>query len=353
MIGKIITITLAILMNCSVSAANISELLPDEKNTVEIFQKFSPKVVYVHRFSLLKSAFLSHKYQQSGAGSGIIWDNKGRIVTNFHVVNGAQRLAVSIGPLTVPAKVIGSDPKKDLAVLQITNGDILKQLKGFIPFQLVYSRDLLVGEKAIAIGNPFGLDHSLSVGVISALGRHIPGAGGFIIDNMIQTDAAINPGNSGGPLLDSKGRLLGLNTIIYSHSGSSAGIGFAVPSEYIERIVPQLIQHGRVMLPGIGVLGMKDNLAASWGVKQGVLIAKVLPGTPAAHAGLRATHKTAAGKTALGDIILAINNHPIRNYDALYYGLAGVKVGDNIILAVKRENKVMHIKIKTMDISVY
>ena len=229
---------------------------------------------------------MNHSYERmqipAGAGSGIIWDAEGHIVTNYHVINGADNLAISIGKLTVPAKVIGAEPRKDIAVLAIKSPKALELLKSYVSFELAHTNELMVGQKTIAIGNPFGLDHSLSVGVISALGRQVPGAGGVTIREMIQTDTSINPGNSGGPLLDSKGRLIGLNTAIYSNSGSSAGVGFAVPADDIARIVPQIIKNGRVVLSGIGIHWVGPNISKRLGIKKGILVGDVLPHTPAA-----------------------------------------------------------------------
>lgn len=351
--SKCVLLLAFLLFSMTGFAIKLDDLLPNERNTVEIFQKFSKKVVYVHRIATVRTGLRAKKHVDAGAGSGIIWDNEGHIVTNFHVVNGADDIAVTIDDLTVPAKVIGIEPRKDLAVLQIMNPKVLAQLKSYQPFTLVSSRDLLVGEKAIAIGNPFGLDHSLTVGIISALGRQMPGAGGVTIREMIQTDAAINPGNSGGPLLDSKGRLIGLNTAIYSNSGSSAGIGFAIPSDDIERIVPQLIKNGRVVMAGIGVQRVDDHLARHLGITKGVLIAEIKPHTPAASAGLHGTYRDTNGKIVLGDVIIAINGHPIRNYDALYNLLGDVKPGMPIRLDVSRGGKTRSLTIKTMDISAF
>lgn len=337
----------------SLQAANLDELLPSERNTTEIFQKFSPKVVYVHR--LARAA--NHPHQKAnvpaGAGSGIIWDNKGHIVTNYHVIKGADELRISFNNLTVPVKVIGSEPRKDIAVLKITSPKALKELETFVPFIPARTNELLVGQKVIAIGNPFGLDHSLTIGVISALGRKVPGVGGVTIRDMIQTDASINPGNSGGPLLDSKGRLIGLNTAIYSNSGSSAGIGFAVPADDIQRIVPQLIKNGRVVLSGIGIQSLEPGTAARLGVSDGILIADVLPNSPAAAAGLRGTHRDNWGRIQLGDVIIALNGHPVKNYDVLYNLLIDIKIGEKINLAVMRGNKQINYKMKTIDIAAY
>jgi S1-C subfamily serine protease len=335
----------------SAFAVSIEELLPDERNNVEIFQKFSPKVVYVHRLANRATNDNSKSPVKAGAGSGIIWDDKGHIVTNFHVIKGADHLAVSIGKVTVPARVIGAEPRKDIAVLAVTSPKALALLQSYVPFELIHSRDLIVGQKALAIGNPFGLDHSLTIGAISALGREVPGIGGVTIHEMIQTDASINPGNSGGPLLDSKGRLIGLNTVIYSNTGSSAGIGFAVPADEIERIVPQIIQHGRVVLAGIGIQKIDAGIASRLGVTKGILIAEVLPNTPAAAVGLRGTYRDYRGHIRLGDVITAVDGHPVDNYDALYNILVKVKVSDVITVTVKRQGQPINYKIKTIDIA--
>ncbi|WP_420911415.1 S1C family serine protease [Legionella norrlandica] len=337
-----------------VFSLNLDALLPDERNTVEVFQKASPKVVYVHRLAtatIQKRYSLQKAHIPNGAGSGIIWDNKGHVVTNFHVINGADDLAITLGNMTVPAKVIGSEPRKDIAVLEIKSPKALEYLKSFQPFEIVHLSNLIVGQKAIAIGNPFGLDHSLSKGVISALGRQVPGVGGVTIHDMIQTDTPINPGNSGGPLLNSAGQLIGMNTMIYSRSGSSAGIGFAVPAEDIEKIASQIIKHGRVVLSGIGIQRVEPNLAQRLGVKKGILIADVLPGTPAERLKLRGTHRDQWGRIRLGDVIVALNAHPVPNYDALYNLLTEIKVGEEITLSVKRGNKLMDVKMKTIDIA--
>ena len=336
-----------------VHAAKLDGMLLNERNTIEVFQKTSPKVVYVQRMATLKSHSLEHTQVPAGAGSGIIWDSKGHVVTNFHVIKGAEHLAISIGELTVPAKVIGVEPRKDIAVLVITSPKALERLKSYVPLQMAHTTELLVGQKAIAIGNPFGLDHSLTLGVISALGRQVPGIGGVKIRDMIQTDASINPGNSGGPLLDSAGKLIGLNTVIYSPSGSSAGIGFAVPADEIARVVPQLIQHGRVVLAGIGISQVEPNIADGLGVKHGVLIADVLPHTPAAYAKLRGTHRGGWGRMTLGDTIVELNGHPVANYDALYDLLTDIKIGQRVSLGVLRDGKPIHYKMKTIDIAAY
>jgi len=344
----------AAVLSCVVSfssSAALNDLLPNERNTVELFQKYSPNVVYVHRLSTVVKRPFTKMQVQTGAGSGIIWDNKGHIVTNFHVVNGAEGLSVSIGKSTFAAKVVGVEPRKDIAVLAVTSPKALALLKSIKPLEVIHSRDLMVGQQALAIGNPFGLDHSLTIGVISALGREVPGAGGVTIHEMIQTDASINPGNSGGPLLDSKGRLIGMNTVIFSNSGSSAGIGFAVPSDDIERIVPQLINQGRVVLSGIGVQRVDANAAARLGVNKGIMVADVIPNSPAAKAGLRGTYRDAYGHLHLGDVITAINGQPTNNYDVFYNLLTNIKVGEKIQATVVRQGKTFHVAMRTIDIA--
>lgn len=352
MIKKILFIFCIIICGTGYTA-KMDELLAHEKNTIEVFQNASPKVVYVKRMTTVVNRSYERMHVPDGAGSGIIWDANGHVVTNFHVINGADQLAVTIGSLTVPAKVIGAEPRKDIAVLAITSPKALALLKSFVPFQLAPTNELLVGQKTMAIGNPFGLDHSLTIGVISALGRQVPGIGGVKIRDMIQTDASINPGNSGGPLLDSTGKLIGLNTAIYSQSGTSAGIGFAVPADEVARIVPQLIKNGRVKLAGIGITRVEPSVATRLGVNKGILIAGVLPRTPAADAMLRGTQQDGWGHIKLGDIILALNGHPVNTYDVLYNLLTDIQIGEKITLTILRDGKPLDFKMKTIDIAAY
>lgn len=334
-----------------VQAADLDKLLPDERNNIEIFQKASPAVVYVHRMSRVNVSpnHLLHVVP-AGTGSGVIWDKNGHIVTNFHVIQGADALAITLNGHTVPVKVIGAEPRWDLAVLKIQSPVLLKYLTDFQPLEIAPTHDLVVGQKAIAIGNPFGFDHSMSVGVISALGREMLSVGGVTIRDMVQTDAPINPGNSGGPLLDSSGRLIGMNTVIYSQSGSSAGVGFAIPANQIVRVVNQLIQNGRVVMAGIGVLPVMPNVARRLGVTHGVLIAEVIPNTPADKIHLRPTLRDYVGRIHLGDVILAINGQLVDDYDALYHILSETKVGDTIKVTIGRGHQEKTYMMKTIDI---
>lgn len=323
----------------------------NEQNTIDIFKQYSPSVVYVHRLATYVDAANQIFEVAEGSGSGIVWSKEGYIITNYHVVRGADKLAISIENSTFTAKVIGVEPYKDIAVLKINpkNAEnILTQIK---PIILAPTNELLVGQKAIAIGNPFGLDHSLSVGVISALGRQVPGIGGITMHDMIQTDAAINPGNSGGPLLDSSGRLLGMNTAIFSHSGNSAGVSFAVSADDIGRIVPEIIKNGHVVMAGIGISRVPPYIAHKLNVHNGVLVKDVFPGSPADKAGLHGTHRGILGDIKLGDIIVGINGHPVVNYDVLYGYLSKIKVGTKIMLDIERNGTIFKVKLKTIDIT--
>jgi S1-C subfamily serine protease len=340
------TLLFSIILITPSYSLNLNTLQPEERNTIAVFQKASPKVVYVHRL-----ATVSRKKVDKGTGSGIIWDTKGHVVTNFHVVRGAEQLSITVGSDTVPAKVIGVEPRMDLAVLEMQAAKPLNTLRSFKPFHVVKLKDMMVGQQAIAIGNPFGLDHSLSKGVISALDRKVPGIGGVKIFNVIQTDAPINPGNSGGPLLNSSGELMGLNTMIFSPSGTSAGIGFAVPAENIERVVNQIIHHGRVVLSGIGIQQMDPRTADRLGVKKGILIAKVLPNSPAAHLQLRPTYRDKRGRLVQGDLIVALNAKPVESYDTFYKLLSDIAVGKEVTLSIQRGSKRLDLKTKTIDVA--
>lgn len=334
--------------------AQAPDLLPEEKNTISVFQKVSPRVAFIHRLTTVVDPFhQSFEVKESGSGSGFLWDDKGHVITNFHVIRGADKFSVTINGQTSDATVIGYEPRKDIAVLAIQSKSLIAQLKNVPPLEVAPTTELQVGQKALAIGNPFGFDHSLTVGVISALGRQVPGVGGVKIHDMIQTDASINPGNSGGPLLDSHARLIGMNTAIFSESGNSAGVGFAVPASEIQHIANQIIQHGRVRLAGIGIQPVPATIAQHFGIQKGILVGDVMPGTPAQLAGMRPTHRDAIGRVVLGDIIMGLNGHPIKNYDELYHLLSQIEIGSQVKLTVQRAGELINLSIKTIDIGAY
>ena len=322
-------------------------LLPDEENSILVFSEASPSVVYVTNVAIGQTMYMDEFAIPQGAGSGFVWDKEGHIVTNFHVVQGGDAFLVTLRDQTqMEARLVGADPNKDIAVLKLSRGlDRLKPIK-------IGSSDLLrVGQKTLAIGNPFGLDHTLTTGIISALGREVVGIGGVTIRDMIQTDAAINPGNSGGPLLDSSGVLIGMNTMIYSRSGSSSGIGFAVPVSFIKRIVPQLITYGKVIRPGIGITiltaGQKYYVI---GDQEGVVINQVTRGGPAAKAGLRGLKRLPGGRVLLGDIIVGVGERAVKDFDDLYNALDRYEVGDTADIRVVRDGKVLRFPIALIGV---
>ena len=315
-------------------------LAADEHNTIDVFKKAAPSVVYITSIAVRRNLFNLNVYEiPRGTGSGFVWDKQGRIVTNYHVISDANRLEVTLADhSTWKAVLVGSAPDRDIAVLQIS-----APKNKLFPLAIGNSDDLQVGQKVFAIGNPFGLDQTLTTGVVSALGREIKSVTGRKIQDVIQTDAAINPGNSGGPLLDSAGLLIGVNTAIYSPSGGSSGIGFAVPVHEINRVVPQVIRHGRIIRPGLGISLAPAKLAGEFNLP-GVLILNVQPGSTAEKAGLRATRQVQGG-LVLGDSILAVNGKPVTDYNALRDALEGYQVGDSITLTLLRDGKEVTTKV--------
>jgi S1-C subfamily serine protease len=304
----------------------------DEKNTISVFREMAASTVFVTQTQVVTD-FWGNTSEEvpSGSGSGFVWDTDGHIVTNFHVVQGARSLTVTFrDQKTYPAKVVGVEPKKDVAVLKVeTPKELLKPVN--VPKKL----ELEVGQKTIAIGNPFGLDHTLTTGVVSALGRQVKGIGNVTIRDMIQTDAAINPGNSGGPLLDSSGQLIGMNTMIFSRSGSSAGIGFAVPSSTIARVANQIIKTGRAEQLGLGInADAAGRPERQFGVK-GVVVLAVPETSPAAKAGLLGVKRTQRGYV-LGDVITKIGETKVDNYDDFYNALDQAHAGDKVNVVVMR-----------------
>jgi S1-C subfamily serine protease len=308
------------------------DLAQDEESTIELFKNVSPSVVYITSIAVKMDIFSFRAMEiPQGTGSGFIWDENGYVVTNFHVIQNAQGAVVTLADSsTWDAKLVGFEPDKDLAVLKI---DTPKELLS--PITVGTSSDLVVGQKVFAIGNPFGFDHTLTTGVISGLGREIESVTRRPIQGVIQTDAAINPGNSGGPLLDSAGRLIGINTAIVSPSGAYAGVGFAVPVDDVNRMVPQIIRYGRVQKPALGMTIAEDHVVRLMGA-EGVLVVSVTPDGAAEKAGLRPTRRDTRGRIIPGDLIVAVDGKVVRDSRDLFLILDSHEVGDTIRLRVRR-----------------
>ncbi len=317
------------------------DLAEDEKNTIDIFRNTSSSVVYITSIALRRHLFSLNAVEiPQGTGSGFVWDKVGRIVTNYHVISDANAIQVTMADQSNwKAVLVGVAPDKDLAVLQIQ-----APAGSLQPISVGESTDLLVGQKVFAIGNPFGLDQTITSGIISALGREINAITGRVIRGVIQTDAAINPGNSGGPLLDSAGRLIGINTAIYSPSGAYAGIGFAVPVSEINRVVPQLIKNGRMIKPGIGAVLADVRLSRRLGI-EGLIILNVERGGPAHNAGLRSTRQY-RGDIILGDIIKEIEGVKVVSYNDVRSELERFIVGEEVVLTINREGELMKVAIR-------
>ncbi len=322
-------------------------LSTEELKTITVFEKAAKSVAYITNTAVRRDIWSLNTFEvPQGSGSGFIWNTQGHIVTNYHVVYSADSIQVVLDDQsTHNARVIGVDPDHDLAVLHIKASK--KQLH---PLDIGNSQNLRVGQHVLAIGNPFGLDHTLTTGVVSALGRSIKSVNNRTIEGAIQTDAAINPGNSGGPLLNSSGKLIGINTQIMSPSGAFAGIGFAVPVGIVKRIVPQLIQYGKVIRPGLGISLIPDSIASRWGIT-GIVIARIQPDSAAAKAGLKSLEELRSGRIRLGDIITSIDDEKVRNYDDLATILDRHKVGDRIKLGVRRNKKERTLQIRLQAVN--
>ena len=318
------------------------DLAAEEKSNIELFRLSSPSVVYITRLAMRRDRFSLNLFEiPQGTGSGFVWNDQGHVITNFHVIQGASALRITLADNSEwDARVVGMAPDQDLAVLFINAPK--SRLK---PIAVGQSSNLLVGQRVFAIGNPFGLDQTLTTGIISALGREINGVSGRKISGVIQTDAAINPGNSGGPLLDSAGRLIGVNTAIFSPSGSNAGIGFAVPVDTVNRVVPQLLRHGRVIRPGLGIHVADRGTAERFGVR-GVLIIRVQKGSAAEGAGLRGTGRNRAGSLVLGDVIVGVGEKSVTSRNDLLDALDEHKVGDVVEVHLMRDGNRMSLNIK-------
>ena len=307
----------------------------DELSTIHLFENSAPSVAYITT-SRIRQDFWSRNVMEipQGSGSGFVWDTDGHIITNYHVIQGADKAQVTLADQTTwDATLVGKAPEKDLAVLKIEAPR--KTLK---PIPVGASSNLLVGQSVLAIGNPFGLDQTLTTGIISALGREIQSVSGIPIRGAIQTDAAINPGNSGGPLLNSSGQLIGVNTAIYSPSGASAGIGFSIPVDEVKWVVPELIAHGKIMRPSLGVDLAADQTTTRLGVK-GALILDVIKNSAAEKAGLQPTYRDLQGRISLGDVIVAINDDRVESSKDMILILEKYKPGDLVKVKVLRNDK--------------
>jgi S1-C subfamily serine protease len=319
----------------------------DEKKTIELFETSAPSVAFITTRIQQIDLWTRNVFEvPQGTGSGFLWDGEGHVVTNFHVVQDAARRGgsaqVTLGDDDFDATVVGVARDQDLAVLRIS-----APREKLVPIRIGSSRGLRVGQHVYAIGNPFGLDHTLTTGIVSALGRTIQAANGSTIFDVIQTDAAINPGNSGGPLLDSGGRLIGVNTAIFSPSGASAGIGFAVPVDTVNRIVPELIRHGMVTRPVLGVYldgQLSGAVTRRLGV-QGALIRDVSPGGGAEEAGLRGTRRGQRGIIP-GDIVQEIDGKEVGSVGDLLGRLGSYRPGDTVTLTVWREGETRQVQVR-------
>ena len=317
------------------------DLSSDETSTIELFKAVSPAVVHVTSVEVRRGRLSLNMFEiPQGTGSGFVWDTDGHVVTNFHVIQNADRAEVTLNDNTVwRATIVGTAPDKDVAVLKIdAPKDKLTKIA------LGTSNNLQVGQKVFAIGNPFGLDQTLTTGVISGLGREIQSVTKRPISGVIQTDAAINPGNSGGPLLDSAARLIGINTAIYSPSGAYTGIGFAVPVDTVNRIVPQLLAHGKVVRPGLGIVPASEQIVRQLKV-QGVLVLSVPDGSAAQQAGLVGTTQ-GPQSWILGDLIVSLDGEPVKELNDLYRALDKHEVGDVVKLDVVRKGEKRTVEVK-------
>ena len=309
-------------------------LAEDEKSSIDLFNATSPSVTYITTTTVTRDRFSFNLTEiPRGTGSGFVYDKQGHIVTNVHVLLNSDATVVTLADQSRwQARLVGAEPDQDIAVLKIS-----APRDRLHPIAVGASDDLQVGQKVFAIGNPFGLDQTLTTGVISGLGREITSITERKIQGVIQTDAAINPGNSGGPLMDSSGRLIGVNTAIYSPSGAYAGVGFAVPVNTVNRIVPELIRHGKIARPVLGIVP-DDRVLRRLGI-DGVLVMGVLPRSGADEAGVRATQYDEAGALVLGDIVVAVNDEPTPNNERLLDVLEKYRVGETVAVTVIRDGE--------------
>ncbi|KAH7288599.1 hypothetical protein KP509_31G033300 [Ceratopteris richardii] len=337
------------------TVAPVPELPPNEERLVSLFERTTYSCVNVYDVTLRPQATLTGFIEiPEGNGSGIIWDTDGHIVTNYHVISSALSKGFPPGKVVArvailssdgtrrsyDASLVGADKTKDLAVLKIT-----APTEYLRPVVVGQSSKLKVGQRCLAIGNPFGFDHTLTVGVISGLNRDIYSQTGAIIEGGIQTDAAINPGNSGGPLLDSRGNLIGINTAIFTRTGTSAGVGFAIPADIVSKAVSQILSFGKVQRPSLNVQLAPDLVAKQLNVRTGALVVTVTENGAGAKAGLNPTRRGLAGNIVLGDVIVGINNAPVKNAAEVTRLLDNYDVGDEVSLLVERDNMKVNLSV--------
>jgi S1-C subfamily serine protease len=312
------------------------DLTSEEQHTIQLFQRTAPSVCFITTTAVRRDFWTRNIMEiPQGTGSGFVWDQQGHVVTNYHVIQGeGNRVKVTLSDRTTwDADIVGIAPEKDLAVLRIKAAS-----SKLTPIQVGSSQDLLVGQAVYAIGNPFGLDQTLTTGIVSALGREIQSVGGFPIRDVIQSDAAINPGNSGGPLLDSSGRLIGVNTAIYSPSGASAGIGFSIPVAVVRWVIPELIQYGKIKRPSLGIEVLPTAESKEYDFA-GPLVMSVVKGSSAERAGIRYTQRDRNGDIILGDMITAMNGKPIKSYEEMVLELEKYEAGQQVKLTVRRDKR--------------
>ena len=341
-LGRLLSLALGFAAVLFLSGSPLrAQLTEDERNTIDIVKKSKNSVVFITNIQLVRDFFFNQEQVPRGSGSGFLWDDQGHIVTNYHVIEEGDIFSITLpNKEQRQARIVGKEASKDIAVLRL-QGD----LKGLTAVKVGSSENLEVGQKVIAIGNPFGFDYTVTKGIVSALGRRMLGAGGVSIRDMIQTDASINPGNSGGPLLNSNGELIGMNTLIVSPSGASSGLGFAVPVDTIKKIVPQLIRFGKVTKPGLPFSVLTDEQAQRFGVDiSGVAIIQAPAGSS-----LRGFSRDSRGYRYIGDVITAIDQAKVKSYDDLYSALENYKIGDTVTLTVESEGKSRRVQIKLVS----
>lgn len=314
-----------------------------EQSVISLFERATKSVAYVTTYTESQPGLsLNPMETPAGTGSGIVWDSDGRIVTNFHVIRAASGAKITLAnKKTYDAELVGTSADDDVAVLSIK-----APRTELSPMSLGSSSNLRVGQNTYAIGNPFGLDHTLTTGVLSGLGREMKSPTGRTISNVIQTEASINPGNSGGPLIDGRGRLIGMNTAIYSPSGASAGVGFAIPVDSLKQIAKELIKNGRIVRPVIGISYLENSQARALGVDKGVLVLDVPEGSPADRAGLKGTSRQTFGSLVLGDVIVGVDEDVVENEGDLFKALDKHKVGDVVNLHVTNVKSDRNLKVK-------